>query len=233
MSRGGAETEIAPLAKRPVETLTTIELRTELRALGQNSAGSEPDLKRRLREFLIQRAKEDAELAAAGSSDGGEGSSSTSDSDVGASSKKSRKKKHKKKKSSHSDSRKKDKSRKKKHGTSDKKHSKKKKKKRKQRKKRKHGSSGSGSSSSSSDAEKIEEKTYDANGRLIVVKKKKISKKRINKGKRWSDKLLRWIPKDRASESDSSDAAPLEDMDIAHPILKRARHKLFGQGIGV
>lgn len=229
MSRGGAETEIAPLSKRPVDSLTTIELRTELRTLGQNSAGSEPDLKRRLREFLVQRAREDAELAAAGSSDDGR-SSSSSDSD----SKKSRKKKHKKKKSSHSDSRKKDKSRKKKHSSSERKHSKKKKK-RKQRKKRKHGSSSSdsGSSGSSSDAEKIEEKTYDANGRLIVVKKKKISRKRVNKGKRWSDKLLRWIPKDRASESDSSDAAPLEDMNIAHPILKRARHKLFGQGIGV
>jgi len=216
-----SEQDIAPLAEKPVDSLTTIELRAELRALGQNSAGSEPDLRRRLRDYLVHRAREDEKLLAEDedSDNGGSGS------DGGRSSsrhdKKHSKKKHKKKRHSKEKKRKKSKKRKKKH----------------RRKRKSHSSSPSSSPSSSSSSlsssdEKVEEKTYDASGRLIVVKKKKVSRKKAKKGKRWSDKLLRWVPNDYDSGSDNSNEQ-MEDMDIAHPILKRARHKLFGQGIGV
>jgi hypothetical protein len=223
--------EVAPIAQRPISSLTTIELRAELRALGQTSLGSENDLRRRLRECLVQRRKEDAELLAAegkGAEANGGGSSDddSSGSNSGGGGGKHGGKKHKKEKSH-----KKEKKHKKRGSSKD---SKKEKKKHKKPSKRKHASaSASSSSSSSSEDEGVEHKSYDASGRLTVTKRKKLKSKKSTKGKRWSEKLLKWIPKDAASTSESSEAEYAEDMNIAHPILKRARHKLFGQGLGV
>ena len=98
---------IAPLAQKPTSELSTIQLREELRMLGQNSIGSRGDLLQRLDEYMLKRAKEDAELESELASDDSQSSEDSDRSRKSSKKSKRRKRKRKKEKSSKKSSKKK------------------------------------------------------------------------------------------------------------------------------